>query len=196
MFFRSILAFSFSVFSLAAVPLLTVSNTAAADTLDINLRDSSAQLRYSASMGRDTLGKSELHLGLLYANKDNFLADFGLQVQDEVGVNSSVTAGVGIKAVVARTAASDASAVAVGALIGVKPLPDPRLNIVGLVYVSPEILSFGESTRYIETTARVEYEIIPQALAYLGYRSNRFDLKNKFQTKMDDGLMIGLRMTF
>lgn len=187
MFFRSILVIS----------LFSVANVAVADTLDINLRDSSAQLRYSASLGHDTLGKSELHAGLLYADKDNFLADFGLLVQDEVGVNGpGITVGVGLKAATARAAASDASAVAVGALVGVKPLPDPRLNIVGQVYVSPKILSFGESTRYIETTARVEYEIIPQALVYLGYRSARFDLKNKPQAKLDDGLMIGLRMTF
>jgi len=180
-----------------AISLLFAANTVFADTLDINLRDSSAQLRYSASMGRDTLGKSELHLGILYADKDNFLSDLGLLVQDEVGVNGpGVTVGVGMKAVAARAAASDASAVAIGGLVSFKPLPDPRLNIVGQVYVSPKILSFGESTRFIETTGRVEYEIIPQAVTYVGYRSSRFDLKNKPKAKIDDGLMIGLRMIF
>ena len=178
--------------------MLATSSAAFADTLDINLRDSSAQIKYSASMGTDTLGKSELHLGSLYADKDNFLIDFGLLVQDQIGVNSpDITFGMGIKAVVARANANDASAVAIGALLGVKPLPDPRLNIVGQVYASPTILSFGETTRFIETALRVEYEIIPQALAYIGYRTTRFDFKNNLSSaKMDDGLTIGLRMMF
>ncbi len=144
------------------------------------------------------LGKSELHLGALYADKDNFLADFGLLVQDQIGVNSpDITFGMGIKAVLARANANDASAIAIGALLGVKPLPDPRLNIVAQVYASPTILSFSDTTRFIETAARVEYEIIPQALAYIGYRTTRFDFNgNRSSAKLDDGLTIGLRMMF
>jgi hypothetical protein len=177
---------------------LTTSSVAFADTLDINLRDNSAQIKYSASMGTDTLGKSELHFGALYAGKENFLADSGLLVQDQIGVNfPNITFGMGIKAVLARTNVNDASAVAFGALVAIKPLPDPRLNIVGQVYASPTILSFGQATRFIETAARIEFEIIPQALAYIGYRTTRFDLKNNLSaTQLDDGLTIGLRMSF
>ncbi|MBI5430960.1 MAG: hypothetical protein HY938_10975 [Nitrosomonadales bacterium] len=179
------------------ISLLTAGNAAVADTLDINLRDSSAQLQYRASIGRDTLGRSELHLGVLYADKDNFLSDFGLLVKDEIGRNTpGVTVGVGIKAVAARANASDASAVAIGAQVGFKPLTDQRFSIVGQAYVSPTILTFGEAKRYIETSARMEYEIIPQAVAYVGYRTTRFDLKAKPRAKLDDGLHIGLRMMF
>ena len=182
---------------LAISIFVTTSNLALADTLDINLRDSSAQLQYSASMGRDTLGKSELHLGVLFSNKDNFLTDLGLLVQDEVSSNAPIVAvGFGLKALAGRAQASDVAAVAIGAQVGVKPFPDPRLNFVGEVFVSPKILSFSEATRYIETSARIEYEIIPQAVAYIGYRSTRFDLKTKPIAKIDDGLHVGMRMMF
>ncbi len=188
MFFSRFLVTSMLVFA---------GNAAFADSLDINLRDSSAQVKYSASMGRDTLGKSEMHLGVLYADKDNYLADLGLLVQDQIGAKSpDITVGVGIKAVAARAAANNGSAIAIGALVGVKPIPDPRLNIVGQVYASPTILSFGETTRYVDTAVRVEFEIIPQALVYVGYRTTSLELKNKAKAKLDDGLTIGLRMTF
>lgn len=179
------------------ISLLAASNTVMADTIDINLRDSSAQLQYSASMGRDTLGKSELHAGVLFSDKDNFVADLGLLVQDEVNSETPIiSAGFGIKALAGRAQASDVAAIAVGALVGVKPFSDPRLNLVGEVYMSPKILSYSEAIRYIETSARVEFEIIPQAVAYIGYRSTRFDLLNKPMAKIDDGLHVGLRMMF
>ena len=179
------------------ISLLTVGNAALADSIDLNLRDSSAQLQYSASMGRDTLGKSELHLGVLYANKDNFLSDFGLLVKDEIGSNApGVTVGVGIKAVAARVNALDASAVAIGVQVGFKPFPDPRFNIVGQVYASPTILTFGQAKRYIESTVRMEYEIIPQAVAYVGYRTTRFDFKTQPTATLDDGLNVGIRLIF
>lgn len=177
--------------------LLAIGNTAVADTLDLNLRDTSAQLQYGASMGRDTLGKSELHLGVLYANQNNFLTDFGLLVQDQVSNKVPiVTVGIGIKAVAARTNASNVSAIAIGGQLGVKPFADPRFNLVGQVYVSPNILTYGGARRYIETIARLEYEIIPQALVYIGYRSTSFDLNLKPDTKLDDGLHVGIRLTF
>lgn len=187
MFLRSILLIS----------LIHISTFSVADTVDINLRDTSAKIQYNASMGRDTLGKSELYLGVLFSDKDNFLTDLGLMVQDEVNSEAPiVNVGFGIKALAGRVQASDVAAVAIGAMVGVKPFPDPRLNIVGEVHASPKILSFGESLRYIESIARIEYEIIPQAVAYIGYRSTMFDLKNKSNAKIDDGLHIGMRMMF
>lgn len=180
-----------------AISLVTASTATAADTLDINLRDSSAQLQYGASMGRDTLGKSELHLGVLYADKDNYLADFGLLVKDEVSRNAPRTSiGVGIKVVAGKSGANDTSAVAIGAQAGFVPTTDPRFSVVGQVYASPTILTFGQAERFIEASVRAEYEIIPQAVAYLGYRTTRFDLKTKTTAKLDDGLHVGLRMMF
>lgn len=179
------------------ISLLAASNTVLADTIDINLRDSSAQLQYSASMGRDTLGKSELHAGVLFSDKDNFVTDFGLLVQDEVSSDAPIiSVGFGIKALAGRALANDVAAIAVGALVGVKPFADPRLNLVGEVYMSPKILSYSEAIRYIETSARVEFEVIPQAVAYIGYRSTRFELLNNTMAKIDDGLHVGLRLVF
>ena len=199
MLLRRIVALSL----LAASISVTVSNTTMADTIDINLRDTSAQFQYKSSMGRDSLGKTEFHLGVLYVNNNNLLSDFGLLVKDEVGDKApGFSVGVGIKGLVAKVRGgnpvnSNVSALALGGLIRYSPPPVPRLGIVGEVYLSPNIVTFGDADRYSETGVRVEYEVIPQAVVYLGYRRIAFGLKAQpSYAILDEGVHLGVRISF
>ena len=70
-----------------ALFLLTASTTILADTVDINLRDNSVQLQYAASVGRDSLGTSELHAGLLYTDKNDRFGDFTVTYGSLLGNN-------------------------------------------------------------------------------------------------------------
>lgn len=182
--------------------LLTASTATLADTIDINLRDTSAQFQYKSSMGRDALGNTEFHLGALYVNKDNILSDFGLLVKDEVGSKApGFSVGVGIKGVVAKvtgnsTVVSNASAMALGAMVRYSPPATPRLGIVGQVYMSPNIVTFGDADRYVETGARMEYEVIPQAVVYIGYRRIGFGLTARPYAILDEGAHFGVRISF
>jgi len=180
-----------------ALSLLSVSTTVMADTLDINLRDNSAQVQYRSSMGRDALGKTEFHVGVLYARTNNTLGDFGVMVKDEVG--SSVpgfSVGVGIKGLVAHTMGTNESALALGGMVRYSPPDAHRLGIVGLVYFSPNITTFGDADRYTETGVRMEYEVIPQAAAYLGYRRIQFGLNAAPNVILDEGIHVGVRLSF
>lgn len=183
---------------IVALSLLTFGTTAMADTIDLNLRNSSAQFQYSTSMGRDALGKTELHLGVLYADKSNMLGDLGILVKDEVG--SSVpgfSVGVGIKGLLAHTQGTNESALALGGMIRYSPPGLSRMGIVGQLYFSPNITTFGDANRFIETGVRVEYEVIPNAAAYLGYRNIRFNLNNTARyATLDEGVFVGVRMSF
>ena len=187
---------------LAIGTMATVSTTALADTVDINLRDTSAQFQYISSLGRDPLGKTQFHAGALYVNKDNILGDFGLLVRDELGDNApGFSVGVGIKGVVAKvtgnsTKVSDASALSLGAMLRYSPPATQRLGIVGEIYASPNIVTFGDADRYVETNARLEYEIIPQAVAYIGYRKIGFGLKTLPTAILDEGGFLGVRIWF
>jgi hypothetical protein len=187
MFLRHILAFA----------LFTVSTTALADAFDINMNDNSVQLQYGASMGRDTLGKSELHFGYLYTNDKNSFADLGILVKNEVGSNApGVTVGVGIKGLLAKGQNYDASALAIGGLVRFAPFPDKRFGISGLLYLSPNIVTFGDADRYVETGAKLDYEVIPQAVVYLGYRKIAFNLNLSSDATLDEGAIIGVRVSF
>jgi hypothetical protein len=181
---------------------ITVSSTVIADTVDINLRDSSAQFQYKSSLGRDPLGKTEFHTGLLYADSNNLLVDLGLLVKDELGGNApGYSVGVGIKGIVAKVSnnnntASDATGMALGALVRYSPLATQRMGIVGEVYLSPKITTFGDANRYVEANARLEYEVIPQAVAYLGYRRIGLGLKSHPYAILDEGVFLGVRISF
>lgn len=180
-----------------ALSLLTASTAVLADTVDFNLRDNAVQLQYIAPMGRDTLGSSELHAGFLYTNDHNRFGDFGLLVKGAVGnSDSGVTAGVGIKGVIASVKASDALAIALGGQVRFAIPPVPRLGVVGQLYFSPNIVTYRDAERFVEAGARVEYELIPQASAYLGYRRISFNLKAKSDVTLDTGFHIGVRMSF
>jgi hypothetical protein len=185
-----------------AISLFAVSTAVLADTIDINLRDTSAQLQYKSSLGRDTLGKTEFHAGFLYAKKDDLMGDFGLLVKDEVGSKApGFSVGVGIKGIVASVrgnnpSTSTASALTLGGLVRYSPPSIPQLSYVGLVYLSPNIITFGDAERYIEVGARVEYEVIPQAVIYLGYRRISFILKTLPDAVLDSGPHIGVRLSF
>lgn len=187
MFLRRILALS----------LLAFSTTVLADAFDVNLNDTSVQLQYRASMGHDTLGRSELHFGYLYADKNNSFGDLGILVQDEVGSNApGVTIGVGLKGVIAKSQNFNATALAIGGLVRFAPFTDTRFGIGGLVYLSPNIVTFGDADRFIETGVKLDYEVIPQAVVYLGYRKIKFNLQTASDGTLNEGVNVGVKMSF
>ncbi len=185
--------------SLVSISLLALSSGAFADAVDINLRDTSAQLQYKAALGGTNLGKSELDFGAIYNQNNNLLGEVGLLVKDDVGGNApGLSAGIGLKALSARiaTANINASALALGGMLRYSPPAERRLAFVGQLYYAPSIITFGSANNYLETGARVEYELIPQAVVYLGYRNIAFNLNNRGSNTFDSGFNIGARMSF
>lgn len=180
-----------------ALSLLAASTSILADTADINMRNNSVQLQYVAPTGRDTLGSTELHAGLLYTDNKDGLVDAGILVKGPVGDRSSgITVGVGIKGLVATVNDSNAAALALGGQIRFSLPPGTRLGIVGQLYYSPDIVTYRDAERYIEAVARLEYEVIPQAVAYIGYRRMNFNLENETDGVLDSGLHAGVKMSF
>jgi hypothetical protein len=187
---------------IVALSLLIASTTVMADSIDITLRDTSAQFQYRTSMGRDALGKTEFHVGALYVNKHNMMSDFGLLVKDELGGNApGFSVGVGLKGLAAQVTGknlveNNVSALALGGLVRYSPPEAHRLGIVGQVYFSPNIVTFGNADRYVESGVRIEFEVIPQAVVYLGYRRIGFGIKAQPYAILDEGANLGVRISF
>jgi hypothetical protein len=182
---------------IAVLSFITLSTSVYADAFDINLRDTSAQLQYSAALGHSTLGKSDIHLGYLYTSKSNSFVDFGILVKDEVSANiPGLTAGVGIKGDLAKVNSRNASALALGGMVRYAVPAMPKVGVVGAMFYSPNIVTFGDAESTLESTARVEYEIIPQATAYLGYRKINVKLKNAGEENLDEGVLVGVKLAF
>ena len=187
--------------NIVALSLLIFGTAAMADTLDLNLRNSAAQVQYGTSMGRDSLGKTELHFGALYSNSNNSnntLGDLGIVVKDELGSNApGFSVGAGIKGVAAHTQSTNESAVAIGGLIKYSPPGLSRMGLVGQLYFAPNITTFGDANRYVEDEFEVEYSIVSNTAAYLGYRNMQFNLNStSSNATVDEGVLIGVRLSF
>jgi YfaZ precursor len=185
---------------IVALSFLTLCTTAMADTIDLNLRNSSAQFQYSSAMSRDSLGKSELHVGGIYSdsnNTNNTLGELGIEVKDEIGSKApGFSVGIGIKGLLAHTQGTNESAVAIGGMLRYSPPTLSRLGMVGQLYFAPNITTFGDADRFVETSVRLEFEVIPSAAAYIGYRNIYFNLNNGPNAKVDQGAFVGVRMSF
>ena len=183
--------------SFLALFLLASSTSVLADTVDLNLRDSAVQLQYIAPLGRDTLGSTDLHAGVLYTDHNGRYGDFGILVKGPVGDRASgVTAGVGLKGVMAEVNDFNAAALALGGQMRFSLPATARLGIVGELYFSPNIVTYRDAERFVQADARLEYELIPQASAYIGYRRITFSLANKTEAVLDTGFNAGVRISF
>src|SRR5450631_4118829 len=85
MMFRRII----TVFLLIASPL------AFADGLDISLNNNAAAFKYSSAAGALIQGNSDFHIGVLYNDSMNNLADVGLLVKGDEGDTPGLTLSVG-----------------------------------------------------------------------------------------------------
>lgn len=183
--------------NILVLSLLAVMPASMADTIDINLRDKCAQLQYIASMNRDTPDSSELHAGFLYNSKNDYMGDFGLLVKGAVGERETgFVAGVGLKGIVATVSDVNAAALALGGYVRYSIPAMSRLSIVGQAYFSPSIATYYDAERFAEGTARLEYEIIPRASAYVGYRRIRFSIAYRPDAVLDRGYHLGARILF
>ena len=183
---------------LLAISLLTTSTAVLADAVDINLSNDVAQFQYLAPMGDVGQGKSELHMGFLYNNSNGRLADVGIMVMNGDGSATGVALGVGVKALAVSMNNNNSMALALGGRVRFSPFADNRLGLVGQIYLAPDIVTFGDADRFVETGVRLEYEILMQAVAYVGYRNIYFDLKAApaGDVSLDEGAHIGVRIAF
>ncbi len=181
-----------------AISLFTISASAMADALDINLSNDVAQFQYIASTGHVGQGKSEIHMGFLYNNSNNVLGDAGLLVMNNGDSAAIASFGVGVKVLAATIKKDDAMALALGGQVRLTPSDDRKFGIIGQIYFAPDVVTFGDASRFLQTGVRVEYEIMQQAAAYVGYRKIKFNINTlpAVGGVIDEGAHVGVRMAF
>lgn len=181
--------------------LATLSTTAVADSLDIDLRDKAFRGSYSMNVS----GKSGLsaEFGALTNEDNEQLNDTmyyaGLLVTGENWSKSGTfNISLGGKFVYTSPNSVDLGAIAFGGDIRFSPVH--RLGIGGSFYYAPEITSFMDCKKYYETNVRVDYQVLPQAFVYANYRSIEMDVEYSGGTatdvEVDKGLSIGMKLLF
>ena len=182
--------------------VLFVWNTnASAQTASITLSESSAQLGYSFLIGGSNYGRTEVGVDFLYNDEDVYIADASLLVFDEVGSKMrGLVAGLGGKAYGASASKNSTRqeylVLGIGGMLRFA-LPQNKRIIFGVDgYYAPPIVSFLDADRFYETAGRIEYEVLPQASAFVEYR--KFYVETDFGGKgsIEKGYRVGMEINF
>lgn len=85
------------------------------------------------------------------------------------------------------------NALALGGKVRFSPMP--RVGLSGHLYFAPDITTFGDSNGLTDFMVRADYQVIPQAFAYIGYRS--IDVKYPgTSASIDKDFHIGMKLLF
>lgn len=178
--------------------LSSVSTVVSADNIDLNLRDEAIRASYTMEVS-DTSGLNA-ELGLLYSEDkdklDDTLFHAGLHVSGE-NWSQSGTFDISIGGRVYHTNPGDLDLTAIGFGGQVRFSPVHRLGIGGHVYYAPEITSFDDAETFIESGVRVDYQVLPQAFVYVGYRNIEVDIVDgPDDVELDDNAHVGIKLLF
>jgi hypothetical protein len=180
--------------------LSAVSTIASADNIDFNLRDEAIRASYSMELKSGGFSGLSGELGLLYSEDkkklDDTLYHAGLHVSGENWSQSGTfDISIGGRLYYATPGNVDLMALAIGGDIRFSPAH--RFGIGGHIYYAPDITSFQDAKRFQETGIRVDYQLLPQAFVYLGYRQIEVDIENGAKdVELDDDAHIGIKMLF
>lgn len=182
------------------ISLFAMSQTALADALDVNLNNNTAAFKYSASVRSLNKANSEIHVGALYNDSKNTFADIGVLVKGENNSVPGMSIGVGVKALTGSIHygpfTRNMSAIAIGGEVGYTIPTAKQIAIVGEYFAGPKITTFGDAERFNQFGLRLEYEVIPQTRAYIGYREINFGIKANDSSMLDSGWHAGVRISF
>lgn len=156
---------------------------AQAQSIDINLSELSAKFVYSAMLGGQSSGRNAAQIGVLYNEDGSNLAELGILVIDITGTESpNLEFGLGPKLVAATFGNNNTANVALGFLARYKFFRNGRTRLSLSSYYAPKIVSYLDSERHVEGSIKLEYEVLNNAVAYVGYR----EVQNKVTTFPDN----------
>jgi hypothetical protein len=181
-----------SLFLIAAVSL---SPSLHADNLDLNLSNDTLGVRY-------TLPASALDTGVEF--------DVGWQYSEEASDAENVFSGglhvsgsnwteysemelkLGVRGIYSSPGDDTFTAIGIGGQVraGVAD----RIGIGAGLYYAPSITSFGDADSYMELRIRAEYEVLPNADAYLGWQSISVDHKDRGDADLQEGFHLGISL--
>ncbi len=179
--------------------LLAASGTVTAGALDINLNNDSVRLALSW-MTTPSPNSLEGEAAIYYNTDSIYVGTIGVRVVGETGRQGNpLEAGVGGKLIGITSSDENIDAVALGLGFGLRYYPAAinRLAFGAQLHYAPEIVSFGDVNNMLEGMLNVEYQVLPQAFAYVGYRLLKVEFEESGKTDdLDEGAHVGMRILF
>ncbi len=180
--------------------LLTCGVAQAASSLDLGLSNESVRVRYGKDVSTSPQGRKEAGVGALYNTKDNAMFDAWFHITDEAGSKApGLDASVGFKAYVGKTKHREYLGVGIGGALLYRPAQSNRLLLSAGAHFSPNIVTFLDADNLWELNARLGYEVLPSAIAYISYQNVRVNFNSKqFENEqvVQRGGQLGLELRF
>ncbi len=170
-----------------------------ARSLEANLNNDAAQFRVNIyPAGATALGETRLAMGFLYTADDDYVVAAGLMVAGQTGSESpGLEAGVGLHAYGGRTGRdNDFAAIALSGMLDYRPPALDRLHLGLYIDYAPRIVTFMDGKHFLHYGLRIGYDILQQALVYVGYRAMELGAAKGKDDTIDDGAVIGVEFYF
>ena len=174
---------------------------AAANSLELNFNDDSAQARFGAIINQDAYGTSMFEVRGLYNDEDNrdlWMTSGGFAFVGEPGNAPGLELGIlaDVKVGDADAADADFGAVGIGGLVRFYPPALGGFGVGGRVLYSPKIFSFLESDGMLEFSTRVGYVITPKIGVHVEYQKIEVDFDRYGDQDVDDEVRFGFEARF
>lgn len=186
--------------SLRAAGLLLlggISTPVLADNIEFDLRDDALRGAYTMDLNGRGLNAD---FGILYNEDpeqlDDTLVHAGLMVNGENWSKSGTfDISLGGRMIYSSPGELDLSALAIGGSLRFSPVH--RLGIGGSAFYAPDIISFMDAENYGEITLRLDYQVLPQAFVFVGYRNVEVDIVDgPRNVELDEGAHVGMKLLF
>jgi hypothetical protein len=167
-----------------------------AATLDFNFGSNAAELDFYAGLDALAFGESEAGGGILFNEDGDVVASGGFRVRGSPGASGKLELWAGIRAwglLLADREEDEAFALALGGGVRYRLPVRAPLSLGAELHHAPDIVTAGDVQGVLEGEARVELELMPTAVAYVGYRRLEAELDVPDDIELDDGYHAGIR---
>lgn len=182
---------------IACLLAVSLAPAAQARSLELALNDDMAQFLFSSPTDPFGIRDAELGIGVLF-NEDDDLVGL-LRLMSTNRVSPSLRLGVGLQGYLGDLDIPNEtlSGLAIGGNVGIGLAAQIPVSLVLEGWIAPRILSFSDTEKIREWTARIEAQISNQAAVFVGYRKLKVDLENYSRGhEVDDSAQIGVRIGF
>jgi hypothetical protein len=183
--------------SVAAL-LMLVGAQAGARELDLSLSNDTALLRYATPISYSGYGHTDADFGFMYTESNDVMVLGGIEMMGEAGSYApGMHMGVGIKGYgVTLDGGDNVGSITLGVKGWYIPPEMSRMGVVAKFNFGPNVTTFGDAEKFWDFSTHVEYEVLPEAAVYVGYRNVRARLTKGRNAYLDKGWHLGLRMSF
>jgi len=175
--------------------LSTVSLSAKADLLDVNISNDAVSASYLADMGQGFFaGGSALH-----EEDTGQVVSLDILARDDLRSGEhTFSAGVGgrIFGILTEVDDNDGASLALGGFVNYNLPAMKAISINSEIYYGPSVTSTNELESVLYLTAGVELEVIERAKLHATYRKIRAKFEQIGSGDMDKGVHLGIKLEF